>query len=111
MDPNQHVAIYCVDQALQSLANSNINRERTAVIMNIGAPGIRYNNIIRRTYYAKIEHYLRNNPKLNESLKKRNWMRCSMGFQIWPLQVQFQLPRTVRRDASEYYGFKDFQSV
>jgi len=62
MDPNQHVAIYCVDQALQSLANSNINRERTAVIMNIGAPGIRYNNIIRRTYYAKIEHYLRNNP-------------------------------------------------
>lgn len=70
MDPNQHVAIYCVDQALQSLANSNINRERTAVIMNIGAPGIRYNNIIRRTYYAKIEHYLRNNPKLNESLKK-----------------------------------------
>jgi len=28
---------------LQSLANSNINRERTAVIMNIGAPGIRYN--------------------------------------------------------------------
>ncbi|HOM01630.1 MAG TPA: SDR family NAD(P)-dependent oxidoreductase [Acetivibrio sp.] len=70
MDPNQHVAIYCVDQALQSLANSNINKERTAVIMNIGAPGIRYNNIIRRTYYAKIEHYLRNNPKLNANLKK-----------------------------------------
>ncbi|GAE88150.1 type I polyketide synthase [Acetivibrio straminisolvens] len=70
MDPNQHVAIYCVDQALQSLANSNINRERTAVILSTGAPGIRYNNIIRRTYYSKIEHYLRNNPRLNSNLKK-----------------------------------------
>ncbi|RXE59184.1 type I polyketide synthase [Acetivibrio mesophilus] len=70
MDPNQHVAIYCVDQALQSLANSNINRERTAVIMCTGAPGIRYNNIIRRTYYEKIEHYLRNNPRLNSNFKK-----------------------------------------
>lgn len=69
MDPNQHVAIYCVDQALQSLANSNINKERTAVIMGIGAPGLRYNSIIKRNYYAKIDHYLRNNKRLNSHIK------------------------------------------
>lgn len=68
MDPNQHVAIYCVDQALQSLVNSNINNERTAVIMGIGAPGKRYDNIVRRTFYTRIEEFLRHNSKLNSSL-------------------------------------------
>jgi len=58
MDPNQHVAIYCVDQALQSLANSNINRERTAVIMNIGAQYNKENLLCK-----------------DRALKKRNWMR------------------------------------
>ncbi|MFZ5988671.1 MAG: SDR family NAD(P)-dependent oxidoreductase [Bacillota bacterium] len=69
MDPNQHVAIYCVDQALQSLANSNINKERAAVIMGIGAPGRRYDNIIRRTFYERVEEYLRHNSKLNSNLE------------------------------------------
>ena len=69
MDPNQHMVIYCVDQALRSLANSDINRERTAVIMGIGAPGHQYNNVVRRGFFAKLKDYLRNDSKLNSFLE------------------------------------------
>ncbi|TYQ16382.1 UNVERIFIED_CONTAM: acyl transferase domain-containing protein [Acetivibrio alkalicellulosi] len=67
MDPNQHVAIYCADQALQSI-KSSVPKERTAVILGTGAPGRRYDTIIQRTYFAKIKDYLMSNSKLNSSL-------------------------------------------
>ncbi|MEJ6951886.1 SDR family NAD(P)-dependent oxidoreductase [Natronospora cellulosivora (SeqCode)] len=70
MDPNQHVNIYCVDQALESLKNSELPKERTAVILGTGAPGARYDNIIRRNYYAKVKHYLKNNPKFSKNFSE-----------------------------------------
>ncbi len=69
MDPNQHVALYCVDQALQTLKGP-IPKERTAVILGNGAPGRSYNNIIKRNYYSRIEYSLLNNPRLTSHMKK-----------------------------------------
>jgi acyl transferase domain-containing protein/NAD(P)-dependent dehydrogenase (short-subunit alcohol dehydrogenase family)/acyl carrier protein len=68
MDPNQHAAIYCVDQALRSL-RGGLPKERTAVIFGTGGQGKSYDNIIRRTFYPKVqaraEAYLRDNPGMD----------------------------------------------
>ncbi|NLP13740.1 MAG: SDR family NAD(P)-dependent oxidoreductase [Clostridium sp.] len=69
MDPNQHMVIYCVDQALQSLASANINKERTAVIMGTGAPGHQYNNVVRRNFFVKLIDYLQHKSGLDSFLK------------------------------------------
>ncbi len=67
MDPNQHVAMYCVDQALSSL-KSVLPKERTAVIFGTGAPGIQNDNIIRRVFFQKIEDHLRNKSQLGSKI-------------------------------------------
>jgi acyl transferase domain-containing protein/NAD(P)-dependent dehydrogenase (short-subunit alcohol dehydrogenase family)/acyl carrier protein len=68
MDPNQHAAIYCMDQALQSL-RSSLPKERTAVILGTGAQGKIYTDIVKRTSYAKVrarlEEYLRNHSQMS----------------------------------------------
>ena len=66
MDPNQHTAIYCVDQALQSV-KSPIPKERTAVILGTGAPGTHYDSIIRRLSYYKVREHIKNNPKIKSA--------------------------------------------
>ncbi|MDQ2086118.1 SDR family NAD(P)-dependent oxidoreductase [Herbivorax sp. ANBcel31] len=66
MDPNQHTAIYCVDQALQCM-KSSIPKERAAVIFGTGAPGTRYDNVTRRTYYYRVKNHLMNNSKLKST--------------------------------------------
>lgn len=66
MDPNQHTAIYCVDQAIQSL-HGKLPNERTAVILGNGSPGKCYDNIIRRTNFSKIKEIIRSHRKLNSS--------------------------------------------
>jgi acyl transferase domain-containing protein len=66
MDPNQHTAIYCVDQALQSI-KSPIPREQTAVIFGTGAPGTHYDNVTRRTYYYRVREQIMNNPKIKST--------------------------------------------
>ncbi len=67
MDPNQHVAMFCVDQALSSL-KSTLPKERTAVIFGTGAPGIQNDNIIRRVFFQEIEDYLRNKSQLGSKI-------------------------------------------
>lgn len=67
MDPNQHVAMLCVDQALSSL-KSVLPKERTAVIFGTGAPGIQNDNIIRRVFFQEIEDYLRNKSELGSKI-------------------------------------------
>lgn len=70
MDPNQHAAIYCMDQALQSI-RSSLPRERTAVILGTGAQGKIYTDIVKRTSYAKVrarlEEYLRNHSQMSSA--------------------------------------------
>ena len=66
MDPNQHTAIYCVDQALQSI-KSPIPKERTAVILGTGAPGTHYDNVIRRLNYYKVREKIMNNAKIKSA--------------------------------------------
>lgn len=68
MDPNQHAAIYCVDQALQSL-RSDLPKNRTAVIFSTGAQGKIFSNIVRRTFFDKVRHraeeYLHHHSGMN----------------------------------------------
>jgi acyl transferase domain-containing protein/NAD(P)-dependent dehydrogenase (short-subunit alcohol dehydrogenase family) len=68
MDKNQHAAIYCVDQALQSLRGRALSNERTAVILGNGNPGAHFEHAIERVFYAVVQEYLRNNPILLEKL-------------------------------------------
>jgi acyl transferase domain-containing protein len=68
MDQNQHAAIYCVDQALQSLRGQALPLERTAVILGNGNPGAQYERAIERVFYDVIQEHLRNNPLLLEKL-------------------------------------------
>ena len=62
MDPNQLTIIYSVDQAIQQM-KSNISKERTAVILGIGAPGINFENVTRRTFFARVENALRSHAQ------------------------------------------------
>ena len=86
MDPNQHVMIYCVEQAIKSLANTNINKERTAVITGIGAPGQRYNNVVRRGFFTKLKKYLRSNPELNSVLGSQGMEKFLQEFSEYALE-------------------------
>ncbi|HEX2954108.1 MAG TPA: beta-ketoacyl synthase N-terminal-like domain-containing protein, partial [Bacillota bacterium] len=68
MDFNQHAAIYCVDQALQSMQGKQPDKERTAVILSTGTPVVYQEKAVERVFYAEIKEYLRNNPLLMKKL-------------------------------------------
>lgn len=69
MDENQHAAIYCVDQALQSIQGKPLPKESTAVILSTGTPAFNAEKAVERVFYAAVEDYLRNNPLLLERLE------------------------------------------
>jgi acyl transferase domain-containing protein/NAD(P)-dependent dehydrogenase (short-subunit alcohol dehydrogenase family)/acyl carrier protein len=60
-DNNQKATIYCVDQAMAQI-RSSLPKERTAVILCSGAPGIKFENVVRRSFYANVENHIRNHP-------------------------------------------------
>ena len=64
MDPNQHVAIYCVDQAMESIKKP-LSKEKTAVIFGTGASGKIFDDMVRRTFFDRVRNRLQNNQKLN----------------------------------------------
>ncbi|QNU66867.1 SDR family NAD(P)-dependent oxidoreductase [Ruminiclostridium herbifermentans] len=79
MDRNQMAAIYCVDQALESMGENALPKEHTAVILGNGLPGIKYDQILQRINFQEIEYYLKNNSlvqgkfspdELNEVINK-----------------------------------------
>ncbi len=79
MDRNQLATIYCVDQALESMRENALPKERTAVILGNGLPGIKYDQILKRMSFQEIEYYLKNNAlvqgkfspdELNEVINK-----------------------------------------
>lgn len=63
MDPNQLVAMYCVDQALSTI-KSVLPKERTAVIFGTGAQGDQHEKMVKRVFFQQIEDYLKNKSKL-----------------------------------------------
>jgi hypothetical protein len=93
MDPNQHVAMYCVDQALSSL-KSVLPKERTAVIFGTGAPGIQNDNIIRRVFFQKIEDHLRNKSQLGSKISAAELVENIYELSQICLIIHFQLPKT-----------------
>jgi acyl transferase domain-containing protein/NAD(P)-dependent dehydrogenase (short-subunit alcohol dehydrogenase family) len=64
MDINQKVAIYCVDQVVGQM-KSSLPKERTAVILCTGAPGGKFENVVRRTFFSNVESHIINHPLVN----------------------------------------------
>ncbi len=64
MDTNQKVTVFCVDQVMDQL-KSNLPKESTAVILSNGAPGEKFENVVRRTFYKRVESQIRNHPMIN----------------------------------------------
>ncbi|MCX7747118.1 MAG: SDR family NAD(P)-dependent oxidoreductase [Clostridia bacterium] len=62
-DTNQKAAIYCVDQAVEKM-KSSLPKERTAVILCSGSPGGKFENVVRRTFFATVENAILNHPRI-----------------------------------------------
>lgn len=65
MDNNQKAAIYCVDQAVENL-KSSLPKERTAVILCNACPGEKFENVVRRTFFANVESHILNHPDISK---------------------------------------------
>ncbi|KNY26217.1 type I polyketide synthase [Pseudobacteroides cellulosolvens] len=65
MDNNQKTAIYCVDQAIETM-KSSLPKDRTAVILCNGAPGDKFENLVRRTFFANVESHILNHPEVSK---------------------------------------------
>jgi len=63
MDINQKSVIYCVDQVMGQL-KSEIPKEKTAVILSSGAPGTKFENLVRRTFFSNIKEHVLNHPEV-----------------------------------------------
>ncbi|HEY9061759.1 MAG TPA: SDR family NAD(P)-dependent oxidoreductase [Pseudobacteroides sp.] len=63
LDNNQKSAIYCVDQVIGKL-NGSLPKERTAVILCTGAPGEKFENVVRRTFFENVQSHIINHPEL-----------------------------------------------
>ena len=63
MDINQKATIYCVDQVMNQLKN-NLPKEKTAVILCSGAPGTKFENIVRRTFFSNVENHILNHSEV-----------------------------------------------
>ena len=63
LDNNQKATIYCVDQAIEQI-KSSLPKEKTAVILSSGAPGAKFENVVRRTFFANVESYILNHPEV-----------------------------------------------
>lgn len=71
-DNNQKAVIYCVDQVMEQM-KSSLPKERTAVILCSGAPGAKFENVVRRSFYENVENRIRNHPMAqNEDLARIN---------------------------------------
>ena len=64
LDNNQKATIYCVDQVMDQLRTS-LPKESTAVILCAGAPGHKFENVVRRTFYSNVESHILNHPKVS----------------------------------------------
>lgn len=63
MDLNQKSTIYCVDQVLDQM-KSSLPKGKTAVILCTGAPGIKFENVVRRTFFSNVENHILNHPEV-----------------------------------------------
>lgn len=61
MDINQKATIYCTDQVMDQM-KSSLPKERTAVILCAGSPGIKFENVVRRTFFSNVESQISNHP-------------------------------------------------
>lgn len=64
LDNNQKATIFCVDQVVNQL-KSTLPKEKTAVILCAGAPGQKFENVVRRTFYRNVESHILNHPLVN----------------------------------------------
>ena len=63
MDINQKSVIYCVDQVISQL-KSELPKERTAVILCAGAPGTKFENLVRRTFFSNVKEQILKHPEV-----------------------------------------------
>jgi len=63
MDINQKSTVFCVDQVMGQL-KSELPKERTAVILCSGAPGTKFENVVRRTFFINIKEHILNHPEV-----------------------------------------------
>lgn len=63
MDINQKATVYCVDQVMEQL-KTNLPKEKTAVILCTGAPGTKFENIVRRTFFSNVENHILNHSEV-----------------------------------------------
>ncbi|MEN2775698.1 SDR family NAD(P)-dependent oxidoreductase [Acetivibrio clariflavus] len=63
MDINQKSVIYCVDQVMGQL-KSELPKEKTAVILCAGAPGTKFENLVRRTFFSNVKEHILNHPEV-----------------------------------------------
>ncbi len=57
MDINQKATVYCVDQVMEQL-KTNLPKEKTAVILCTGAPGTKFENVVRRMFFSNVENHI-----------------------------------------------------
>lgn len=63
MDINQKSTVYCVDQVMGQL-KGELPKERTAVILCSGAPGAKFENIVRRTFFSNVKEHILQHPEV-----------------------------------------------
>lgn len=67
MDINQKSTVYCVDQVMGQL-KSELPKEKTAVILCAGAPGTKFENLVRRTFFSNVKEHILNHPEVYDKL-------------------------------------------
>ncbi len=65
LDNNQKAAIYCADQTLNSL-RSSLPKERTAVILSTGTPGLKFEKLIKRSFFAHLKSQILNHQLISK---------------------------------------------
>jgi len=69
MDINQKSTIYCVDQVMDQM-KGNLPKEKTAVILCAGAPGTKFENAVRRTFYSNVKNHILSHPEVYNKIPK-----------------------------------------